>query len=94
MVTMLPLPFPDDAFGHRPEPRTPGLDADTRIATMLKERLGLEHGDATRDVAVVVQNRVIILSGSVLSSTTARQIGELAWETPGVYDVCNCLAWS
>jgi hypothetical protein len=75
---MLPLPFPDDAFPRRPQPPTPVMDADVRIARMLGQRLVREHGEATRQLAVVVQNRVLVLSGAVPSSSAARRVGDSA----------------
>jgi osmotically-inducible protein OsmY len=88
------FPYPDDAFRHRPKPPTPAVDADTRIARLLSQRLFREYGEASRDVAVIVQNRVVVLSGSVPSSAAASHVGALAWATPDVYDVCNCLTWA
>jgi len=89
---MLPLPFPDDEFARRPKP-TPAGNADTRIARLLGQRLFREQGESNRRVIVSVQNRVVVLNGSVPSPSVARRVGQLAWETPDVYDVCNCLTW-
>lgn len=38
-----------------------------------------------------MQNRVVILAGTVASPEARQVAGDLAWDVPGVFNVCNSL---
>ncbi|MEV1143781.1 BON domain-containing protein [Micromonospora sp. NPDC049799] len=87
----MPWPLPDDNWlagtGDQPEPDS----GDLRIEALVAQRLSIDWTTRRQQISVSVQNRVVILSGLV-SGTDARQVaGELAWDVPGVVDVCNTL---
>ncbi|MBM0276859.1 BON domain-containing protein [Micromonospora tarensis] len=87
----VPWPLPgenwfDDA-SDQPEPD----HEDLRIEALVAQRLSSDWTTRSQQIVVAVQNRVVILLGLV-SDTNARQVaGELTWDVPGVFDVCNTL---
>ncbi|MGN9809368.1 BON domain-containing protein [Micromonospora sp. BQ11] len=87
----LPWPLPDENWladaGDQPEPDS----EDLRVEALVAQRLSIDWTTRRQQISVAVQNRVVILSGLV-SGTDVRQVaGELAWDVPGVADVCNML---
>ncbi|WP_422740741.1 BON domain-containing protein [Micromonospora sp. WMMD729] len=77
--------FADDSDQPRPD------HEDLRIEALVAQRLSGDWTTRQQQISVAVQNRVVILLGLV-NDTNARHIaGELAWDTPGVFDVCNTL---
>ncbi|MGR6320264.1 BON domain-containing protein [Micromonospora soli] len=86
MVT--PWPYPDFPFaGDGPEPD----GEDVRLAGLVAQRLSIDWTTRRQQITVSVQNRVVILAGGVADAQTRRAAGELAWDVPGVFDVCNAL---
>lgn len=64
---------------------------DQRLARLVLERLHNDPWTCLRNVKVQVQNRVVILEGR-LDSARARWVAvDHAWQTPGVFDVCDML---
>lgn len=88
---MTPWPYPDFPFaGDEPVP-----DAeDVRLAALVAQRLSLDRTTRRQRIAVSVQHRVVILTGTVADREARVAAGELAWDIPGVFDVCNALALS
>ncbi|MGN9913431.1 BON domain-containing protein [Phytohabitans sp. LJ34] len=86
-------PYPEDAFFYRAQPgrSVDREDVDQAVAEGVLARL-LGH-DVTGDqpIHVDVQNRVAVLTGSVDSSEMIGMAGDLAWQAPGIVDVCNAL---
>jgi osmotically-inducible protein OsmY len=84
-----------------PDPDDPGMpreadeflvdEVDAALVDRVAERLVTEAVIRGRLVRVMVQNSVVILQGSVDSAEVKAAAGRLAWETPGVFDVCNML---
>ncbi|MFE0591381.1 BON domain-containing protein [Micromonospora echinospora] len=88
---VLPWPFPDDD-AHPSEPLpTPPTDDDTRLAAEVTQRLSGNRFTRRQRIVVEVQNRVVILGGTVESPDVRLTAGELAWGVRGVADVCNTL---
>jgi len=85
-----PPPFPND--GHwRPVPTNGAGRDDFLLSVDVIDRLSRHPAtDGTR-IAVDVRNRVVILEGTVPSSQTRVAAGDVAWRTPGVFDVANLL---
>ncbi|MCO1618008.1 BON domain-containing protein [Micromonospora tulbaghiae] len=84
----MPWPYPEFPFtGGGPEPD----DADTRLASLVAQRLSADWTTRRQQITVTVQNRVVILAGLVADPQTRLVAAELAWDVPGVYDVCNAL---
>ncbi|WFE42663.1 BON domain-containing protein [Micromonospora sp. WMMD998] len=77
------FPFPDDG----PEPD----GADMRLTSLVAQRLSADWTTRRQQITVTVQNRVVILAGLVADPETRRVAAELAWDVPGVSDVCNAL---
>ncbi|KAB1903884.1 BON domain-containing protein [Micromonospora sp. AMSO1212t] len=85
---VMPWPYPEFPFtGGGPEPD----DADTRLASLVARRLSADWTTRRQQITVTVQNRVVILAGLVADPQTRLVAAELAWDVPGVYDVCNAL---
>ncbi|MEU5906741.1 BON domain-containing protein [Micromonospora sp. NPDC047467] len=84
-----PWPLPDDngfAAGP-PEPDS----TDRHLEALVAQRLSIDSTTRRQQISIAVQNRVVILSGLV-SDANARQVAaDLAWDVPGVFDVCNTL---
>ncbi|MFG2052610.1 BON domain-containing protein [Micromonospora sp. NPDC048930] len=81
-------PYPEFPFtGGGPEP-----DAeDVRLAALVAQRLSIDWTTRRQRIAISVQNRVVILTGTVADRGARQAAGELAWDVPGVFDVCNAL---
>ncbi|WP_433495969.1 BON domain-containing protein [Micromonospora sp. CA-248089] len=85
---VMPWPYPEFPFtGGGPEPD----DADTRLASLVAQRLSADWTTRRQQITVTVQNRVVILAGLVADPQTRLVAAELAWDVPGVFDVCNAL---
>ncbi|MDH6462698.1 osmotically-inducible protein OsmY [Micromonospora sp. A200] len=85
---MTPWPYPE----HNPFPSADHpLDEDLRLAALVAQRLSIDWSTRRQQIAVTVQNRVVILTGLVADHATRRAAAELAWDVPGVVDVCNAL---
>ncbi|MEU8072740.1 BON domain-containing protein [Micromonospora sp. NPDC048169] len=84
----MPWPYPEFPFtGGGPDPD----DADTRLASLVAQRLSADWTTRRQQITVTVQNRVVILAGLVADPATRLVAAELAWDVPGVFDVCNAL---
>ncbi|RZU51188.1 BON domain-containing protein [Krasilnikovia cinnamomea] len=66
-------------------------DPDTRIAWQIVDRLGEHPQWRHQHVTVEVQNRVLILTGTVDSPDTRDALTASARTVHGVRDVCNML---
>ncbi|MFC0007769.1 BON domain-containing protein [Micromonospora siamensis] len=84
-------PFPDDhTWGGAAG--VPDLgDDDARIATAVARLLATHAATRRQRLTVSAQNRVVILTGAVSDPHARRIAGTLAWQAPGVADVCNAL---
>ncbi|BCB90880.1 BON domain-containing protein [Phytohabitans suffuscus] len=94
----IPMPGAGDAFSGRawrawhPSLRpVPRWADDQLIAASVMARLLGEERTCEEPIAVQVQNRVVILSGTVDDPDAAVAAGFLAWQTPGIADVCNAI---
>lgn len=85
---VLPWPFPDD--DAHPDVPAPTGD-DTRIAAEVAQRLSGNRFTRRQRISVEVQNRVVILAGTVDTADVRATAGHLAWGVAGVVDVCNAL---
>lgn len=86
----MPWPFPDDPFissWDEPEQES----EDLRLAALVAQRLSIDWSTRRQQITITVQNRVVILGGAVADQETRQAAGELAWDVPGVADVCNTL---
>ncbi|MDG9673976.1 BON domain-containing protein [Micromonospora parva] len=90
----LPWPLPDENwFGdtsNRPEPD----HEDRRIEALVAQRLSIDWTTRRQQIVVSVQNRVVILAGVVSDPNTRQVAAELAYDVPGVFDICNTLRLS
>ena len=85
---VMPWPYTEFPFtGGGPDPD----DADTRLASLVAQRLSADWTTRRQQITVTVQNRVVILAGLVADPATRLVAAELAWDVPGVFDVCNAL---
>jgi len=83
-------PFPND--GHwRPAPASTGGRDDFLVSVDVIDRLSRHPSTVGAQIAVDVRNRVVVLEGTVSSSQTRVAAGDVAWRTPGVFDVANLL---
>lgn len=93
----LPWPLPDDGWfadawhqvdtEHHANPD----DDDLRIAALVAQRLSIDWATRCQQITVTVQNRVVILAGLARTAEASQVAAELAWDVPGVYDVCNTI---
>ena len=94
MVMPWPWPMPDDhsfrALWDAPQDH----DEDVRLAALVAQRLSADWSTRRQQITVMVQNRVVILTGLVAGAETRRAAGELAWDVEGVADVCNALRFA
>jgi osmotically-inducible protein OsmY len=81
------IPMPGQPF-RRPAPR---WNDDQQIAASVVARLVGNERTCEEPIAVEVQNRVAILTGRVYEADAAIAAGFLAWQTPGIADVCNAI---
>ncbi|MFI7609332.1 BON domain-containing protein [Micromonospora sp. NPDC049366] len=87
---MLPWPYPDEpASGPEGDPGP--QDEDVRLAALVAQGLCNDWSTRRQQITVTVQNRVVILTGTVGSPQARAAAGQLAWDVPGVFDVCNAL---
>lgn len=86
---MTPWPYPEHHHFHNQDHP---LDEDLRLAALVAQRLSIDWTTRRQQIAVTVQNRVVILTGLVADRATRRAASELAWDVPGVFDVCNATA--
>jgi osmotically-inducible protein OsmY len=84
-------PIPDGFPGQQPDNGGPTLEPDLRIAFEVVERLRAVRRLHGQRISVQVQNRVVILEGSVLTANQRILAAAHCWRTPGVFDVCNGL---
>lgn len=88
---VMPWPFPDEnpflSTWEKPEPES----EDVRLAALVAQRLSIDWTTRRQQITVSVQNRVVILAGLVAAPEVRRVAAELAWDVPGVVDVCNAL---
>ncbi|MEJ3746979.1 anti-sigma factor antagonist [Actinomycetes bacterium KLBMP 9797] len=89
----IPWPTPDEGSADRPAGTLRPADIDRALADLIVDRLVRDERTHEQDITVDVQNRVAVLTGWVDSAEAARSAGELAWQTPGVVDVCDSLIW-
>lgn len=87
---MHPFPgSPDD--WHDPVHEPPVLTADELIAELVAASIMGHPYARGRSLDIQVQNQVVILLGQVASVEARAMIRGLAWQMPGVRDVCNRL---
>jgi hypothetical protein len=87
----LPWPFPDESwFPWSAEQAEPQSD-DLRLAALVAQRLSIDWTTRRQQINVTVQNGVVILAGTVADHEVRQVAGDLAWDVPGVLDVCNTL---
>jgi hypothetical protein len=90
-------PYPaDDFFAEwpgRPVPpeKADVEDLDNGLVDVVVVRLCRDLRTCDQDITVQVQNRVVILTGTVDSAGTVAVASDHAWQTPGISDVCNRL---
>nr|WP_221383251.1 BON domain-containing protein [Actinoplanes polyasparticus] len=85
-------PFPDDGSFSSDRRRFPATDSpDVRLAYRVAEALLSDERIRHQRVAVEVQNRVVLLSGSVDSNSSKQAAGDAAGSITGVADICNTL---
>ncbi|MEU5722447.1 BON domain-containing protein [Micromonospora sp. NPDC047738] len=84
-------PFPDDNPSQPTNEESAPESEDLRLAALVAQRLSIDWITRRQQITITVQNRVVILAGMVANVETRRAAGELAWEVPGVVDVCNAL---
>ncbi len=82
-------PMPDDGFYWAGRRFSATDSPDVRLAFRVAERLPADA--RSRRVTVEVQNRVVLLTGTVDTRATKEALGELARSIGGVADVCNAL---
>jgi hypothetical protein len=82
-------PMPDDGFSWAGRRFSPTDSPDVRLAFRVAERL--QADERSRHVAVEVQNRVVLLTGSVDSRATKDLLAGVVRSIEGVTDVCNGL---
>ena len=88
---MTPWPMPDDGSGQPTRHPAPRTDRDRIVADKVVARLVQDERTRLQNIAVEVQNGVAILTGRVDTAELMFVAGGLAWQTPGVRDVCNAL---
>lgn len=90
----LPWPLPDDGWFVDTWQQAEPDDDDLRIAALVAQRLSIDWATRRQQISVSVQNRVVILAGLVHDAKASQVAAELAWDVPGVYDVCNTIRMS
>ncbi|MFC4018483.1 BON domain-containing protein [Micromonospora sp. GCM10011542] len=87
----MPWPLPDENWFADTSEQSVPHSGDLRIEALVAQRLSVDWTTRRQQISVRVQNGVVMLSGLV-SGTDVRQVAaELAWDVPGVLDVCNML---
>ncbi|WP_431911956.1 BON domain-containing protein [Micromonospora carbonacea] len=82
--------WPDPEHDNVPE-HSHVLDEDLRLAALVAQRISIDWTTRRQQISVTVQNAVVILTGMVSDPATRKAAAELAWDVPGVFDVCNAL---
>jgi osmotically-inducible protein OsmY len=88
---MFPWPYGKDGLSRWWSGPAPGESSDQRLARLVTQRLRDDPWTRRQRVRVEVQNRVVILEGHVDSARARWAAVDHAWQTPGVYDVCDVL---
>ena len=88
---VMPWPQPEDDPFHPAWDPPAHHDEDARLAAIAAQRLSTDWTTRRQPITVTVQNRVVILAGTIADLETRQVAGELAWDIPGVADVCNTL---
>ncbi|RSM43111.1 hypothetical protein DMB66_53730 [Actinoplanes sp. ATCC 53533] len=89
---MMMWPFPDDGSfsgGRRRFPATD--DPDVRLTYEVADALLSDARTRHQRITVEVQNRVVLLSGTVDSRSSQQAAGDTARGVAGVADICNTL---
>lgn len=90
---MMMWPPPDDPSGSDPQRRFPArADPDVRLTCQIADRLLADARIRRQRVTVKVQNRVVLLSGTVDAPAVKQAVADVARTTEGVVDVCNALS--
>jgi osmotically-inducible protein OsmY len=84
------LPYPEEWWSPPTEGRP--VDPDMGLALAVVDRLRAVRRLRGCRIQVVAQNRVVILEGEVPFDELKTEAGNRAWDTAGVFDVCNRLA--
>jgi osmotically-inducible protein OsmY len=84
-------PFPEDFPWQPRHDESTGEHPDLRLALEVIERLRLVRSLRRQQISVHVQNRVVILTGTVSSPNLRTLAAAHAWRAPGTFDVCNRL---
>ncbi|NJP33602.1 BON domain-containing protein [Micromonospora thermarum] len=88
---VMPWPLPENDPFHPAWDQPQPDDEDTRLAALAAQRLSIDWTTRRQQITVTVQNRVVILAGTVADPDARAAAGELAWDVPGVADVCNTI---
>ena len=89
---MMMWPFPDDGSFTRGRSGFPAADdPDVRLTYAVADRLLSDSRIRHQRVTVEVQNRVVLLGGTVDSRSAGKATVEAARGVAGVVDVCNGL---
>ncbi|MEV2242774.1 BON domain-containing protein [Micromonospora sp. NPDC049891] len=80
-------------FPHDPPPLiyAEPTTEDTRLACRLLENMQRDPRLRYERICIEVQNRVVVLDGTVSAAELSNEAHALAWRTPGVHDVSNRL---
>lgn len=87
----MPYPLPDENWSSAAWDQPEADSDDQRIEALVAQRLSIDWTTRRQQISVAVQNRVVILTGLVGDTEARQAAGELAWDVPGVFDVCNAL---
>ncbi|SIM69056.1 BON domain-containing protein [Micromonospora cremea] len=90
----MPWPLPDENWFADASNQFEQDREDVRIEALVAQRLSVDWTTRRQQISVCVQNRVVILTGVVSDSETRQVAAELAYDVPGVFDVCNTLRLS
>ncbi|MCG5461926.1 BON domain-containing protein [Micromonospora sp. NPDC053740] len=90
----MPWPLPDENWSADTSHQAAPDHEDLRLEALVAQRLSIDWTTRRQQITVSVQNRVVILAG-VVSDANARQVAaDLAYDVPGVFDLCNTLRLS
>lgn len=84
------LPSDDDWFVGTWDPDRHDSE-DLRVEGLVAQRLSIDWTTRRQQISVSVQNRVVILGGLVNDEQARQVAAELAWDVPGVHDICNTI---
>ena len=89
---MMPFdPADDPLFRQWFQPSAPPCEDDVDLAFRVADRLRAELPPGC-DIVVEVQNRVVMLEGTVPTRSVCVDAHRTTWQVPGVIDVSNRLA--